>query len=154
MGKNQNPFHPLGASDKVIHFCLCRASGQRVSLSKSRLLVSSNISSPQAHMLSNTTKMSLTKDFEKYFGTPMLHGRTTKETYSGLISRIKQRLEIWSNRKLSMAGRITLVQSITSTMASYLMQTSFLPEATIKALDSLNQNLGHMGNTRKIHAIN
>lgn len=84
----------------------CKGSGQKASLAKSRLLVSSNISSLKANLLSNATKIPLTKDLGKYLSTLMIHGRITRETYSELVVEIRQRLEKWSNKKPSVVGKI------------------------------------------------
>ncbi|EOX93226.1 Uncharacterized protein TCM_002068 [Theobroma cacao] len=54
-----------------------------------------------------------------------------------------------------MARRISLVQVGTSMMTSYLMQTFFLPQPTIKGIDRLNRNFiwGPYGKFPEIHAL-
>ncbi|EOY21798.1 Uncharacterized protein TCM_013937 [Theobroma cacao] len=101
-------------------------SGQKVGLSKWRLLVSSKVSPVKAKNLSSIAKTTLTKDFGKYHGAPATHERITQTTYSELINEVQLRMESWSNKYLSVAGRISLVQSVTSTTATYPMQTTFL----------------------------
>ncbi|EOY00056.1 Uncharacterized protein TCM_009467 [Theobroma cacao] len=81
---------------------------------------------------SRIVKISLTKDFVKYPGTPMIHGRITRATHSELINKTKLRLESWSNKYLSMAGQISLVKLVLSAMATYLMQMTFLPKHVVK----------------------
>lgn len=119
------------------------------------MLVFSNISSKRANLFKSTTKIPLTKDLGKYLGTLMLHGRITRAIYLELINKVKQRLERWNNKHLSMASWISLVQSVTSTMASYLMQMSYLPEHVVQEIDRLNKNfiLGHVGGIKKNHAL-
>ncbi|XVF01987.1 hypothetical protein REPUB_Repub04eG0137300 [Reevesia pubescens] len=68
------------------HFC--EALGEKVSTSKSRMLVSSNMTHDQAMSLSNKCNIPLTKDFGKYLGAPMIHGRVTRKTYWDIISKM------------------------------------------------------------------
>lgn len=70
----------------------CDNSREKVSLSKSRLLVSSNISHDQATKLSNFCQIHLTKDFGKYLGAPLIHGQVTKMTYEDIIGKIQGHL--------------------------------------------------------------
>lgn len=120
----------------VLH-SFCDASGEKISLSKSKILVSSNIDHSRAMNLSNHCGIPLTNDFGKYLGVPMIHGRVTKSTYSSLLSRAQARFLSWVNQFLSMAGRITLIQSVLSALPVYLMQSTFLPESTVTGLDKL-----------------
>lgn len=89
------------------------------------MLRTSNLSHDRATMLSRNFGLPITSDLGKYFGVPMKKGRLIKETYIELISKIKSRLDSWSKRHMSMAGRLTLIQSVSSTMSSYLMQTTY-----------------------------
>lgn len=57
----------------------CEASSEKINLTKSKLLVSSNIDHHQALALSNHCGISLTTDFGKYLGAPMIHGRVTRQ---------------------------------------------------------------------------
>ncbi|XP_017972398.1 PREDICTED: uncharacterized protein LOC18611557 [Theobroma cacao] len=66
----------------------CQASGQKVNLEKSSMLVSANINFIKAKVLSQLAKVPLVKDFGKYLGTPMIHGKVSKATYQELCSRI------------------------------------------------------------------
>ncbi|EOY04491.1 Non-LTR retroelement reverse transcriptase-like protein [Theobroma cacao] len=118
----------------------CSASGEKVSLNKSEIFVSSNIHSSKAKALSRVARISLIKDLSKYLGAPMLHGRVTKATYSDLCNKVGRKLEQWSNKFLSMAGRVSLVQAVSSTMASYIMQTTLLPDSVAMEIDKLNRN--------------
>ncbi|EOY08834.1 Uncharacterized protein TCM_024073 [Theobroma cacao] len=94
--------------------------------------------------------------FVLWNGTPMLHGGVTKATYFDICSKVGRKLEQWSNKFLSMAGRVSLAQAVTSTMASYIMQTTLLPNNVAMEINKLNMNFiwGQVSGKRKIHAIN
>lgn len=72
---------------EVIMKCMdifCQASGQRVSVEKTRILVSKNVHHTRAMELSSVSGFGLTSDLGKYLGVPLLHGRKKKETYGYL----------------------------------------------------------------------
>lgn len=107
--------------------------------------------------LSELSHIPLTSDLGCYLGAPILHGRVTKSTYNGLIDEVrKKRLSGWKADHLSMAGRTTLVQSITSSLPVYLMQTTRLPEVVCNKIDQLNRNFlwGSTEEKRRLHLVN
>lgn len=84
--------------------------------------------------------MNHSTDLGLYLGVPLLHSsRVTKHTYAHLLEKIKKRLSSWKASQLSLAGRATLVQSVTSTIATYTMQSTKLPASVSKEIDSLNR---------------
>lgn len=44
----------------------------------------------------------------------LVHSRITKETYNSVIDKVQKRLAAWKSNTLSMAGRLTLLQSVTA----------------------------------------
>lgn len=77
----------------------CEASGEKVSLAKSQMLVSKNIPHNQATVLSSQCGI-LGKDL----GAPMINGRVTKNTYGTLLSNTQARFNSWANKHLSIHG--------------------------------------------------
>lgn len=73
----------------------CLASTHKVSLEKSRLFVSRNVHHARASQLSVEACISLTSDLGKYFGVPLLHRRTNKDTHDFLLRSSQQRLASW-----------------------------------------------------------
>jgi hypothetical protein len=62
----------------VISSCLanfCGASGVKISIDKTKMLVSANVNGNRARELSNVSSFGLTSDFEKYLGVPIIHSR-------------------------------------------------------------------------------
>ncbi|BBG96503.1 hypothetical protein Prudu_005325 [Prunus dulcis] len=92
----------------------------------------------------------LTEDLSKYLGMPMLHSRITKLTYGSLIDKVHKRLASWKSKFLSLAGRATLIQAVTSAVPIYAMQTSKLPVSVGQELDKLNRNFFWGGSEKKL----
>ncbi|XVF08796.1 hypothetical protein REPUB_Repub07fG0034100 [Reevesia pubescens] len=134
----------------------CAASGEKVNLEKSKILVSSNINQRRARRLSAFCKIPLTQDFGKYLGAPMIHGRVTKQTYADIISRVQKRLLSWENKFLSLAGRTALIKSVLCSLPGYIMQTTYLPEYVIAEMDKLIKSFlwGGTKEERKMHLLN
>ncbi|XP_074301475.1 uncharacterized protein LOC141632870 [Silene latifolia] len=123
---------------KVINKCLnifCQASGQRVSLAKSRVFFSPNIEDDVAAAIANKLHFDKTEDLGMYLGMPTINGRVTKETFDFIAQKVDKRLSGWKAKNLSLAGRTTLVQSTLSTIPSYPMQTAKLPRSLCDDLD-------------------
>ena len=122
----------------VIRECLdrfCRASGQKVSLQKSTVYFSHNVSLLEQRQISEHLGMSATDDMGIYLGMPTLTSRVTRQTYAHLCEKIDRRLTGWKSKYLSLAGRITLAKSTLSTIANYSMQTAKIPRTTCDAID-------------------
>ncbi|CAL1405408.1 unnamed protein product [Linum trigynum] len=147
-----------GGQIDVIRSCLeefCASSGQRVNFNKSAMYVSPNIRRDKAQRLGERAGITLTNDLGRYLGLKTINGRITKGRYQELILRIQQKLATWKTNHLSVAGRITLVKSITSSMAIYPMFTERLPTAICNSLDRINRQFvwGEEDGKSKFHPV-
>lgn len=72
-----------------------------------------------------------------------------------LIDKVMAKYTGWKKRFLSTAGRVTLIQSVTSTIPIYDMQASWLPEHIRNRLDKLNRDFlwSNDVNQRKTHLV-
>jgi hypothetical protein len=72
-----------------------------------------------------------------------------------VIDKVQKRLAAWKSNTLSMAGRLTLLQSVTAAIPIYTMQSAQLPVATCERLDKLNRDFlwGHTENKSKVHLV-
>lgn len=123
---------------KVIKECLDKfsaASGQKVSLSKSQIFFSNNVSAGEATNIVDAAGIPRTTELGKHLGVPSLHGRVTKNLFAPMIERVNNRLEGWKMRVLSMAGRQVLVKSTLSSIPYYTMQTTLLPAGICDWID-------------------
>ncbi|KAG5249134.1 non-LTR retroelement reverse transcriptase [Salix suchowensis] len=62
--------------------------------------------------------------------SPYIFVLITKQTYSYLLENLQQKLTGWKSNNLSLAGRITLCQSVLSTIPLYSMQAAVIPKHT------------------------
>ena len=96
----------------LIQGCLdrfCTSSGQKISVSKSRVYFSPNTNALEVGKICNVLGMEAIEDLGKYLGVPTLHGRTTKAQHQYVLERIDKRLAGWKTSCSSLAGRVTLI---------------------------------------------
>ena len=134
----------------------CDISGQSINLQKSVMFVSPNIHRSKANALHFTTHIPITKDLGKYLGVPLIHGRLNKGSCAFIVEKVQKRLAGWKARLLNLAGRVTLIKHVTSSLPVYSMQTVELPISVCDKLDSLNRNFlwGDTVDRKKVHLIN
>ncbi|CAN1181294.1 Putative ribonuclease H protein At1g65750 [Linum perenne] len=99
--------------------------------------------------------MPLTQDLGRYLGVPILHERVTSHTYQDILDRIDKKLAGWKVKTLSLAGRVTLAQSVLAAIPAYAMQTSVLPVNTCEEIDRRIRNFvwGTTSEERKVSLV-
>lgn len=151
IGRKSPPISHLFFADDLILFaeasksqidvlmeCLndfCAISGRPA---KEKLFVSPNFHKLTAREISARCQIPLTADLGKYLGVPLIHKRVSKTTYYHILEKVQDRLAGWKAEQLSMAGRTLLVQSVTSAIPVYTMQTTRIPEAINQEIDRRN----------------
>lgn len=118
----------------------CTASGQKVSLEKSKIFFSDNVSRELGKEISDESGISSTRDLGKYLGMPVLQRRMNKETFSTVIERVTARLSGWKSHVLSLAGRITLTKAVLSSIPVHSMSSVMLPKSTLVYLDKVSRS--------------
>ncbi|KAG7547784.1 Ribonuclease H domain [Arabidopsis suecica] len=133
----------------------CVASGQKVSLEKSKIFFSENVHKDLAKQISDESGIKSTKELGKYLGMPILHKRINKETFSEVIERVTSRLSGWKGRFLSMAGRLTLTKSVLSSIPVHTMSVISLPKSSLDRLDRISRDFlwGSTNEKRKQHLV-
>lgn len=95
--------------------------GLKVSLGKSLLCVSANVKPNFTQILSNSLGISLTNNLGKYLRSPTIHGRVTQNTYKFILDKVYSKLARWKAKYVSLAGKVTLIKSVTSAIPVYAM---------------------------------
>ncbi|KAG7579386.1 Ribonuclease H domain [Arabidopsis thaliana x Arabidopsis arenosa] len=133
----------------------CKASGQKVSLEKSKKFFSENVSRDLEKMISDESGIKATRDLGKYLGMPVLQKRINKETFRYVLERASTRLAGWKSRVLSMAGRLTLTKVVLSSLPVHTMSTIVLPKSILTGLDKISRGFlwGSTLEKRKQHLV-
>ena len=94
----------------------------------------------------------MTDDLGKYLGVPLIHSRVNRSTYQYIIEKIRGKFKSWKDKKLALAGRIILAQSVITTTPIYVMQNAYLPASICDEIDKLYRRF-IWGNSRKKEKI-
>jgi hypothetical protein len=133
----------------------CFQSGQKVSLSKSKVFFSPNVNPTLRQHLCGILGVSSTPNLGKYLGFPLRsNGRSTRD-FDFVVEKIQVKLSSWKAKLLSPAGRVILVQSVTSTIPAYYMQNVALPIRVCSNLDKLNRDFlwSSTDERKKMHMV-
>ncbi|XP_057428997.1 uncharacterized protein LOC130722320 [Lotus japonicus] len=134
----------------------CDASGQKVSLAKSRVFFSKNTNAVIAGQLASKLGIQQTHNLGMYLGVPLLHSRMIKENFSFLIDKVRRKLSGWKAKSLSFAGRVSLTQTCLLNLPAYVMQTTPIPMGVCQDIEKLCRDFiwGSTVEARKCHLIN
>ncbi|WVZ87439.1 hypothetical protein U9M48_034075 [Paspalum notatum var. saurae] len=72
----------------------------------------------------------------KYLGLPLSNSRLQKVDFQFLIDKILGKLNSWNGRNLTAAGRLTLVKSVITSQAVYLLSSLRVPKDLMKCVDA------------------
>jgi ribonuclease HI len=134
----------------------CENSGQSISLNKSKIFLPQYLDHNNFGFLEEKLGLKLSKSFGKYLGVPIIVNGRDKRAFDFIIERVREKLAGWKARTLSLAGRCTLIQAVTTAIPTHLMQCTMLPGKICKELDKLNRNFlwGESSDRRKLHLLN
>lgn len=120
------------------------SSGLKVNFSKS-CMIPLNLSDEKAQLLASTFGCSLGTLPFTYLGLPLGITRPKVVDFSPLTDRIKRRLTA-SSSFLSYGDRLTLVNSVLSSLPTYYMCTLSLPLSVIDSIDRARRHCLWRGN--------
>lgn len=110
-------------------------SGLKINASKSSIIFSKRVT--------DETNMAAILGFQikqlpiKYLGTPLTGKLIRFRDCDGLLAELSNILTRWSSKKLSYMGRIQLVEWIFQGKFGYITQSSVVPQAAIRSLQSI-----------------
>jgi hypothetical protein len=102
------------------------ASGQAISLPKSEIFYSRNVTDTLKHSLTTIMGVQAVLGTGKYLGLPSVIGRNRTTIFSFIKDRVWQKINSWSSRHLSQAGREVMIKSILQSIPTYVMSIFLL----------------------------
>lgn len=73
----------------------------------------------------------------RYLGVPLSHKKLTYIQCKPLVDKVTARIQCWSAKSLSYAGRIQLIRSVIFGMQSFWAQIFIMPKKIIKEIESI-----------------
>ncbi|CAJ2674072.1 unnamed protein product [Trifolium pratense] len=127
------------------------ASGQAISLPKSEIFCSRNVSQVVQNSITNILGVQAVLGTGKYLGLPSMVGRSKKQTFNYIKDRVWRKINSWSSKCLSKAGREVLIKSVLQAIPSYVMSIFLIPGSLINAIEKMMNSFwwGHGGSNNK-----
>ncbi|XP_056863970.1 uncharacterized protein LOC108850387 [Raphanus sativus] len=104
-----------------------KASGQLINATKSSIFFSSKTPQETRRRVKSILGIEKEGGVGKYLGLPELFTRKKSDLFSSIVDRIKLRAAAWSTRRLSSAGKLTMLKSVLSAVPTYAMSCFPLP---------------------------
>lgn len=109
----------------------CYSSDSKVNKNKTLLYFSKNVDASEAAAISGLLGFSVTEDL----GVLLQHSRVSNSMYNELVEKMEKRLSGWTTSHISLAGHITLTQSVLQAIPIYVMQIVMLLDGVRDRID-------------------
>ncbi|XP_058774349.1 uncharacterized protein LOC131648625 [Vicia villosa] len=124
-----------------------KASGQEINLTKSEVFFSNNLSNPAKEDLASIMGVRHVLGTGRYLGLPSMIGRGKKVIFSYVKDRIWKKINSWSGRSLSRAGKDVMIKSVLQAIPAYVMSLFILPETLISDIEKMLNSFWWGGGT-------
>lgn len=111
-------------------------SGLAVSLQKSSLFAS-GLSAEEITAIQCSTGMPCGSLPMRYLGVPLCTKKLSLSNCEPLIQQVKARVSSWSAKSLSFTGRLLLIKTVISGIATFWCSTFILPNSCIKRINTI-----------------
>ncbi|XP_074341908.1 uncharacterized protein LOC141679304 [Apium graveolens] len=102
-------------------------SGQAIYFNKSSITFSPNTVVEDRRRICEALEVDEVDTPGKYLGIPMEVGRKKKEVFGFLTDKVKQKLQVWSNKGMSKAGKYTLLKTAGQVVPNFWMNLMTIP---------------------------
>lgn len=112
-------------------------SGQAINFQKSGIYFSANVRVDKQEEIKNTLQVHHDLSAGRYLGLPSLIGRSKKQVFNFLKDRLWAKIQGWSQKCLSKAGKAVLLWNVAQAVPSYAMSCFLLPKSLCKELEKM-----------------
>lgn len=116
-----------------------RFSGLCINIGKSSIQMEGVILDHANHM-AEISGLQMSLDSSSYLGIPFSSTKITTSQCLSLYDKITRSMNIWSNRLLSQAGCLVLINSVIFSYSSYWCRTFLLPKKLILMIKKAVRN--------------
>jgi len=124
------------------------ASGQAISLPKSKIYCSRNVPDDLKAHITDILGVQLVMGTGKYLGLPSMIGRDRKATFAYIKDLVRQKINSWSGKCLSKAGCEVMIKYVLQAIPSYVMSIFQLPTTLLDSIKKM-MNFFWWGNVKQ-----
>lgn len=112
------------------------SSGQKISRDKSCFIMAKKTTPARASIVSLATGFHRSTLPLQYLGAPLFKGAPKSAYFQALVDKVRKKLASWKTNLLSKGGKITLLQSVLSSIPIYTLSVLSPPVSIILYTDS------------------
>ncbi|XP_026458663.1 uncharacterized protein LOC113359205 [Papaver somniferum] len=116
-----------------------QSCGQLINFAKSGIFFSKNTDPDIADNISDVMHVQRINITDKYLGSPLFTNRSKVQTFKPCVDKLKHRLAGWKTN-LSTAGKVTMIQTVTSTLSIYQMNCFNITNDTCKEIHVIQRD--------------
>ncbi|KAM6577644.1 hypothetical protein CsatB_029481 [Cannabis sativa] len=113
----------------------CAWSGQAVNYQKSTVHFTQGVHNKKAEEITSILGMKRMNRDSMYLGLPLFRSVKRVKDLNFLVDKVMQRVKSWKTRLLSKAGRACLIQSVGSSIATYVAASDIIPKKIARRVD-------------------
>jgi hypothetical protein len=98
-----------------------KALGQKLNRKKTSLFFSRNTKQETKEFILSIAGVTSSNSYERYLGVPPLVGKSKESTFSGIQGRVWERINGWTEKFLTQAGKEVLLKAVVQTIPTYTM---------------------------------
>jgi len=113
----------------------CTQSDQLINFHKSSIIFSKNTCNLDKQAVGGIFNIPHSSSLGKYLGCSLFQGQPAAEIFQPLTTKAASKLDSWTTKCFSKAGRVVLIQSNLETLPTHTMQRYKLPSRITDHLD-------------------
>lgn len=108
-------------------------------INKAKSSITFSSKTPAAIRENTKSILEITKEggLGKYLGLHEYFGRRKRDLFTSIVDRIRQKAISWSTKRLSRAGKLTMLKAVLSVIPIYTMTCFLLPVSLCKKIQSV-----------------
>uniref|UniRef100_A0A803NNJ0 Reverse transcriptase domain-containing protein n=1 Tax=Cannabis sativa TaxID=3483 RepID=A0A803NNJ0_CANSA len=127
----------------------CYWSGQRINVSKSKILLSKNCDTAVGEAIAEALGFNIMQGDETFLGNPLFVSGNRRQDFQFIIDNVRNRMDGWRAKLLSQAARTVLIKNVISAIPIYSMSIFLLPKTITDSLDALARRFWWTGSVRE-----
>ncbi|KAI0488502.1 hypothetical protein KFK09_028336 [Dendrobium nobile] len=124
---------------KIILSSYCGSTGQKINHKKSSMIISKNVDRRMKNKIKKIMEIKMVEEMD-YLGSKLALRRLKKADFQFLLDKALKTLNAWSNRYISIVGKLVLVNSVFSNLHLYLISHSLIPLSVLREFEKFCRN--------------
>ncbi|PKA63510.1 Putative ribonuclease H protein [Apostasia shenzhenica] len=114
----------------------CSWSGQKINKAKSFIYFNKKIKKSRKCMIANKWGFR-TQAESKYLGIPLISRKPVKADFQHIIDLVRGKISSWESKSLSLAGRVTLINSVLTSISIFSLSHTFVSDNVMAEIKKL-----------------